>query len=995
MKQILPIIAALTLLNTTLAQASTPLSCRLVLNSAPTKSSEIHDLMLKAINPGPGQAEARKLAQQALGLDDRNFIYYMALFQQNKGGGPSKSVKLYPATDHHLIAYPVGTAAMPEGAQFKSVNYETVQKEYTGQYAKRAVLDLSKLHAGTGSSVSREEFLNRPDVRASLNLPASGEIKLGAKGTDLVATIPHPLNKNQKVEVSIVEVQLLQAYVSAKKGEYSGIILRDIVGPETQNRLREIWNKKSLIDPNLSYADLFAKIPGLSRGQATYQSHVPALDKDSGKVSLNRVSPAGHGLFAVDAIMSAVTPGKLPNTGNRPLVAAIANGEDLNSLPDAAIVDWTLRNKAPIVLVTTTKSSIDAKGGLLTLVKDSKTGESYLKVVDTAEAEAAGQLKEFEASEGIVSTNLTLFNYSALSAKLARLTQEELLEAATPDVLLNNKKQKDKDGVTRAYTQLEGTMGTSIMNLDRYYRKKFGEPLVYIVNIENSRRTDFFSPIKSAFDYYLQFHSDRFEVNPANYRLKHNNRDLPKFALLDPATENKYYGNVSNVLSSFKNTSVKDLKQLSIEGQVNLSNVVLRGEVTVVNKSGKMFDVNQIANRFVKKSGKKAVLENVVIQINQQGEAEIQWKGFGHARVGVAGSHTDYNNGWTLSSLLPVLTTTYVKPREDNRINLSSAGSEKTFILGKETRSDDWDDYIKGITTVLAKAGHKIPGADITIQSNIPLGSGLSSSAALTTSVLKSFRNAYGLKISDIEIAKMGQQVEKYVGANTGLLDQMTISYLDQDVKSMLYVDFKELSENQRYEPKKVQMPDDVEFVIIHSGMRHSLKDNHGDRNYATRRAECESAAAKLGVKTLREITIDQLESQKDKLTEAEYKRAYHVVTENARVQRFLRAMSSRNSDEMGAIMDESHMSQRDFYDISEGPIEVLVKAAQARKDVLGAQLTGGGFGGAVVLLTKKGQGRKAAEEVARAYENHPLIKSHNAKVKEEKDKLKPQVIAF
>ncbi|MGZ5279777.1 MAG: UTP--glucose-1-phosphate uridylyltransferase, partial [Pseudobdellovibrionaceae bacterium] len=323
-----------------------------------------------------------------------------------------------------------------------------------------------------------------------------------------------------------------------------------------------------------------------------------------------------HGLFAVDALLTALHPKKLPQTGNqKKLVTAIANGEDLNSLPDPVIVEWTIKNKIPVVLVTTTKTAIDNKGGILTLVKDTQTGELFLKVVETAVAKAAGQLEVFEKTSGLVSTNLTLFNHEVLSEKLKKLTEVELLHAMAPDVVLNWKEQKDQDGVTRKYLQLEGTMGTSIMNLDRVFRKRFGEPLVYVVNIEASRRTDFFSPIKSAFDYFMQFHSDRFGITQANYKLRHfGGENLPAFTLKDPATKDAYYQDVQNVLFSFQKTSVRGLKNLQINGQVLIRNMVLQDHVQIKNETGQLVDISDLSARLPKDTDGRPLLKNIHIQ---------------------------------------------------------------------------------------------------------------------------------------------------------------------------------------------------------------------------------------------------------------------------------------------------------------------------------------------------------------------------------------------
>jgi hypothetical protein len=582
----------------------------------------INDLMERAVTSGPLQAEAKRRAQEVLKLDDMNFTYYLSLYQKNKANSKAETIKLFPATDGRFIGYPVGTPTTPKEIeqQFKYVNYGKIKEQFDGRYAKSAVLLLKKLQAGTGSSMTRQKYFEaRPEMAQLLGIKPGTPIKLGAKGTDLLVTIDHPLKPGTSVEISIAELQLLQVLEIAKSQTYSEIILQDIVGPETQNRLSQIWQKKSLLDPNLTYAQVFDQVQGAGRAQAIFQSHVPALN-EQGQISFNRYAPAGHGLFAVDALRAVLNPQMLPKIGNRKLISAIANGEDLNSLPDPVIIDWTVKNRIPIVLVTTSKIPIDVKGGLLTLVKDTQTGETYLKVIDTAEAKAAGQIATFEKSAGFASTNLTLFNYEILTEKLKGMSEQELLTAMAPDLVPNWKEQKDADGVYRKYLQLEGTMGTTIMNLDRYYRKKHGEALVYVVNIEAERRSDFFSPIKSAFDYFLQFHSDRFSVDKKTYKLQHRGgAELPNVVLKDPATKDAYYQDVQNVLHAFKNTSVRNLKDLQVTGQALFQNMILQGKVIVINETSQVVDLNHIIHRLPKADDGRPLLNNIEIKWSQQG----------------------------------------------------------------------------------------------------------------------------------------------------------------------------------------------------------------------------------------------------------------------------------------------------------------------------------------------------------------------------------------
>ncbi|MGZ5279395.1 MAG: hypothetical protein ACXWC9_05610, partial [Pseudobdellovibrionaceae bacterium] len=241
----------------------------------------IHELLEKSLSSEAGHADAKKKAQEALQLDDMNFTYFLALYQKNKSLGQNETLKLYPATDGRLIAFPIGALTTPKdiNQKFKAVNYSDIKKDFDGSSASSAVLILRKLQAGTGSSMTRRKyFASRPEMPVLLGMNPI-DPKLGAKGTDLLVEIEHPLKPGTQVEITIAELQLLQALEIAKTGSYSELIIQDIVGPETQNRLNQIWLKKSLIDPNLTYAQLFERTKGIGRATSVFQAHVPTIDE--------------------------------------------------------------------------------------------------------------------------------------------------------------------------------------------------------------------------------------------------------------------------------------------------------------------------------------------------------------------------------------------------------------------------------------------------------------------------------------------------------------------------------------------------------------------------------------------------------------------------------------------------------------------------------------------------------------------------------------------
>lgn len=238
----------------------------------------------------------------------------------------------------------------------------------------------------------------------------------------------------------------------------------------------------------------------------------------------------------------------------------------------------------------------------------------------------------------------------------------------------------------------------------------------------------------------------------------------------------------------------------------------------------------------------------------------------------------------------------------------------------------------------------------------MPLGSGLSSSAALEIALLRAFREAFTLPLGDVQMALLGQRAEnEFVGAPVGVMDQMACT-LASDGQA-LFLDTRSL------DWALVPMPADAELVVLNSGVAH----NHAKGDYRTRRAECEEAARRLGVGQLRDLEAGDLPRIME-LPEPLGRRARHVVTEDARVLGAVRALQAGDVDALGRLFDASHESMRDDYEVSIPEIDLVVQLARALPDVHGARLTGGGFGGSVVMLTKPGRAREVANAVAAEY---------------------------
>jgi galactokinase len=342
-------------------------------------------------------------------------------------------------------------------------------------------------------------------------------------------------------------------------------------------------------------------------------------------------------------------------------------------------------------------------------------------------------------------------------------------------------------------------------------------------------------------------------------------------------------------------------------------------------------------------------------------------------RVNLIGEHTDYNLGFVLPTVIPQTCRTSCTLRKDRQISVTSTnmpGQPATYQLGREEKPRSgqpraWWHYIQGITWVLERNGQRTGGCDLRIESDIPLGSGLSSSAALSVSLLRVFQKAFGLDYDDLTLAKLARRSEnEFIGAPVGILDPLACHLGRPD--EALFID------TQSLEIERVGIPAGVELVVIHSGVAHE----HAGGDYATRVRECQEACRALGVEHLRNCSVSDL-PRINALPSPLSRRARHVITENQRVLDAVTALKTADLHRLGRLFDASHVSQRDDYQVSIPAIDQLVEIAQEHEAVLGARLTGGGFGGSIVALAKAGLGRQAAQEIAASYQSRTGHQPH------------------
>ncbi|NUQ79562.1 MAG: galactokinase [Polyangiaceae bacterium] len=329
-------------------------------------------------------------------------------------------------------------------------------------------------------------------------------------------------------------------------------------------------------------------------------------------------------------------------------------------------------------------------------------------------------------------------------------------------------------------------------------------------------------------------------------------------------------------------------------------------------------------------------------------------------RVNLIGEHTDYNGGFVLPAPIPQATFVMLGRRLDRTIRACSENIKNAAIyeyeLGSEAKGGGFLDYVMGVTQALSRAGFVIGGADILVRSDVPLGAGLSSSAALEVSLLRAFRAAFSLDLGDIQIALLSQRAENdLVGAPVGIMDPMASSLAVPG--TALFLDTRSL------EKRLLPMPRGADLIVVSSGVTH----DHAAGDYKTRRAECERAAALLNVSLLREVLSADL-GRIEALPHPLKQRARHVVTENDRVLAAVSAMEAEDITRLGQLFYASHQSMRDDFEVSIAEIDALVDIARGDPDIFGARLTGGGFGGSVVMLAKRGAAAAAASRIAALY---------------------------
>jgi hypothetical protein len=556
---------------------------------------------------------------------------------------------------------------------FGMVDGKSVMDDITNsETAKQVHMRVLELKGGIGTSFNRTATLLR----------LTGRKTLADKGTDsYFENVPvqgydaSGQPKEFKENISVAELKLLYYIRLAKQGEFSELEVRELVNAESQEAVNKFWDTVYLgdrVDDRIAandkrtYRQVFSPEKGIKglhfNPDFIVQGVLPVVDAQSGEYLNHEAlrSPGGHGAFV------ALTMDD--NAGNKkdlsaPRITVFTNGDGVNNMLPPAVAGWMVKNKAPIVMVTTTKQLLDLKGGLITLLSNTDLPAAireklnrfetlsmeditelqkslYPYLLELAQAKTAGQQDVFqkmgitlgEKSAQFFNTNVHAQYHNVLDPFLADLRNilgdEKFYEIIGPDLIVNPKNKK-ADGKPVSVIQLEGASGSALLAMNRFIltatdprikalKEKYGiERLVYFVNFDEQLRSEVFTPEKFTWDHYLYAFTDLFSVEPDNGRLKFTpnpgRNTLPGFDLSAPYEDLEY-----DINAFGRNLSVKGLDYLAIRGEVGIPNAILRGGVFIRNNSGQFVDLTTKTKELPFENG-RLVLDNVLVTIDQGG----------------------------------------------------------------------------------------------------------------------------------------------------------------------------------------------------------------------------------------------------------------------------------------------------------------------------------------------------------------------------------------
>lgn len=335
-------------------------------------------------------------------------------------------------------------------------------------------------------------------------------------------------------------------------------------------------------------------------------------------------------------------------------------------------------------------------------------------------------------------------------------------------------------------------------------------------------------------------------------------------------------------------------------------------------------------------------------------------------RVNLIGEHTDYNDGFVMPAAIGFYTTVAIGPRADRILNVHSINFDETKEFDLEAISDGptghWSDYVRGVAGVIESRGHRLAGANLVIQGEVPVGAGLSSSAAIEVATAFALLGNSNLTLDRMSVALVCQEAEhRYAGTMCGIMDQFISCF--GEANHALMLDCRSL------EFQALAIAPAIRLVICDTKVKHALAGGE----YNQRRADCEAGVMYLrrylpDIKALRDVTLDELQHYGHDMPDVVHRRCRHVVTENERVLEASKALQGSDLWRFGDLMGESHQSLRDDYEVSCKELDLMVELARKCRGVYGARMTGGGFGGCTVNVVSAEHAAKFRETIEREY---------------------------
>jgi galactokinase len=334
-------------------------------------------------------------------------------------------------------------------------------------------------------------------------------------------------------------------------------------------------------------------------------------------------------------------------------------------------------------------------------------------------------------------------------------------------------------------------------------------------------------------------------------------------------------------------------------------------------------------------------------------------------RINLIGEHTDYNDGFVMPAAVDLDCWVAVAPATNRAVEIYSSNfkDSRTFHLDQPKALRDWSDYVQGVALMLEQSGYRLHGAKMIISSDVPMGSGLSSSAAVEVAAALALLDLQRQSCPPMQLARLCRRAEnEFVGARCGIMDQFICCHGKSGHLALL--DCRSLQH------VFLPVPEDARLVICNTMVKHAIASGE----YNVRRSQCEAGVQLLsgslaGVSALRDVSLEDLQRLRALLPPMVYKRCLHVVSENRRVQSAATALKERNLQRLGLLMAESHRSLRDDYEVSSPELDLMVDLANRVEGVYGARMTGGGFGGCTVNLVAAEAAPEFTAKVAAAYQ--------------------------